>query len=164
MSLSCSTLLAHAIGAQTTQLEWILHSQNSVGSLLVLLSAALLFSGTLYLLKTRRPASVLAAYLVLLPLPCLLSICGAIKGTAASLQVIAVSPDLAVTRADWAGGVATWLTGLLIAMLVSAPSYALIAYGLLSRTIRPLSAAPQSISSRVTPPETMRGVVSSATS
>jgi hypothetical protein len=108
-----------------------------MSSLLVLLSAAAIFAGACYLVASQRPASVLAAYLILLPLPCLISICGWIKGSLSSLSVISISPDITLTTADIAGGFAGSLAGLLIAFLVSAPTYFLLAYGLLTRTMRP---------------------------
>jgi hypothetical protein len=120
-----------------SQLGWILSTQGSMSSLLVLLSAAAIFAGACYLIASQRSASVLAAYLILLPLPCLISICGWISGSAKSLSVISMYADIKLTTADIAGGLAASLMGLLIAFLVSAPTYFLLAYGLLTRTMRP---------------------------
>ncbi len=137
MQFTMSPVLGQAIDPKMSQLGWILNSQSSMAALLVLLSAAAIFAGACYLVTSQRPASVLAAYLILLPLPCLISICGWIKGSVASLVVIAATPDIKLTTADIAGGFAASLAGLLIAFLVSAPTYFLLAYGLLTRTMRP---------------------------
>ncbi len=135
-----------------SELGWILSTQGSMSSLLVLLSAAAIFAGACYLVASQRPASVLAAYLILLPLPCLISICGWIKGSLSSLSVISISPDITLTTADIAGGLAVALAGLLIAFLVSAPTYFLLAYGLLSRTMRPPTNSATSRPASATPP------------
>lgn len=135
-----------------SQLGWILSTQGSMSSLLVLLSAAAIFAGACYLIASQRPASVLAAYLILLPLPCLISICGWIKGSAASLSVIAMSPDMTLTTADIAGGLAASLMGLLIAFLVSAPTYFVLTYGLLTRTMRPPANSATSRPASAAPP------------
>ena len=149
MSTSLATpVLAQAVPAQVTQLDWMLGTLG-FSSLLVFVSALLIFGGACYLIATRRRPSVLAAYLVLLPLPVLISLCGVLKGNISSLMVIAASPDLTLTTADIAGGLADSLFGLFVALLISAPTYFVLAYGLLAGTLRPPtdSAAPAAIPS-----------------
>jgi hypothetical protein len=136
MQFTVSPLLGQA-SSPMSQLGWILSTQGSLSSLLVLLSAAAIFAGACYLVASQRPASVLAAYLILLPLPCLISFCGFIKGAINSLSVTAAYPDLTLTTAEFAGALAPSLMSLLIAVLVSAPTYFMLAYGLLTRTMRP---------------------------
>ena len=128
-----SALLGQALPAQTSILGWIL-STMSFSSLFVILSGLALFAGACYLIATRQRPVVIASYLVLLPLPVLISICGWIKGSISSLMVIAASPDLQLTTPDIAGGLAAGLLEVFIALLISAPTYFVLAYGLLSST------------------------------
>ena len=134
MFMTTPVVLAQAIPPQSTQLGMLLTSLNSTSGVLVLLSAALFFFGVCYSLATHRR---LVAYLVLLPLPVIISISGWISGTINSLSVIAASPDLHLTNQDIAGGFAMSLICLYAAILATAPSYFLLAYGLLSRTLNP---------------------------
>ena len=135
--MSTPTILAQAFQPNTSQLGVILGGLSSFSAILALLSAALIFFGACYLFATKRRPAVLAAYLVLLPLPVIVSISGWISGTIASLSVIAASPDLQITNQDIAGGVAASLISLYAAMLASAPTYVVLAYGLLVRTLNP---------------------------
>ena len=108
---------------------------NSLSSLLVLVSGLLIFGGACYLVGTKRRPSVLAAYLVLLPLPVLISVGAWTKGLISSLTVIAASPNVTVTTADVAAATAESLLSLFVALLVSAPTYFVLAFGLLLRTL-----------------------------
>ena len=139
-----SAIVAQAIPPGTSFLAWMAGALNSLSSLMVLVSGLLMFGGACYLVATRRRPSVLAAYLVLLPLPVLIALCGWMNAMIASLTVIASSPNLIVTTADIAEGTAISLLGVLVALLVSAPTYFVLAIGLLVRTLRPPtdSAAP----------------------
>ncbi len=109
---------------------------NSLSSLLVLVSGLLIFSGACYLVGTKRRPSVLAAYLVLLPLPVLISVCAGTRVLISSLTIIAASPNVSVTTADIAAAAADSLLSLFVALLVSAPTYFVLAIGLLLRTLR----------------------------
>ncbi len=109
---------------------------NSFSSPLSFLAGVLIFCGACYLLKTKRRPAVLAAYLVLLPLPVLISFCGSLSGQVSSLSVIATTPNLNLTTADVAAAMADMLQGLLVSLLISAPTYFLLAFGLLARTLR----------------------------
>lgn len=139
---------------------------NSYSSLMVIVSGLLIFGGACYVVATRRRPAVLAAYLVLLPLPVLIALCGMMKGLIASLTVIASSPNLPVTTADIASAIANWLLGMFAALLVSAPTYFVLAIGLLVRTLHSPtdSAAPNPIHSEPREPQrTPAGLVPVAT-
>ncbi len=163
MQFAPPLLFAQAISPNTTQLEWLFSSLGSVSSLLVLLSAALILVGACYLVATRRPASVLAAYLVLLPLPSIISVCGWMKGSIASLAVIAATPNLTVTSADIAGGLAASLFEVLVAIMLSAPTYFILAFGLLSRTLRPPTNSAANITDKVSSPSVSREPIKGTT-
>jgi len=152
MQFAISPVLGQAIPGNRSQLAWILSTQNSMSALLVLISAAAIFAGACYLVTTRRSVAALAAYLILLPLPCLISVFGWIDGSVASLSVIAASTDINVTTADIAGGLASALVGLEIALLVSAPTYVVLAYGLLTRTLQPPTSAAKPLPTGATSP------------
>ena len=139
---------------------------NSLSSLLSLLAGFLIFCGACYLVKTKRRPSVLAAYLVLLPLPVFISLCGSISGMASSLSVIAASPEATITRTDLAAAMADSLYGLLVVALVSAPTYFVLAVGLLRRVLEspgdstgPTSPRPESPSPHRNTCELMPSVV-----
>ena len=139
MTMTSTAVLAQALPPDTSLLGVLIGALSSFSAVLALVTAALIFFGACYLLATKRRPAVLAAYLVLLPLPVIISISGWISGTIASLSVIAASPDLPITNQDIAGGFATSLISLYAAMLASAPSYFVLAYGLLMRTLNPPS-------------------------
>jgi hypothetical protein len=147
-----SPILGQANPAPMSQLGWILSTQNSLSALLVLLSAAAIFGGACYLVRSQRPASVLAAYLVLLPLPCMISLYGWIDGSVRSFSVLAQSPNITPTSTDIFASLAASLVGLEIAVLVSAPSYFLLAYGLLIRTMQPPTNSVKNVAAGATPP------------
>jgi hypothetical protein len=126
---------AQGIAPNQSLLGWML---NSLGwaDLLALTAGLLIFAGACRLVMRQSKPAVLAAYLVLLPLPVLISISGTLKGMISSFTVIAATPDLRMTTADFAGGIAVCLMSLFVAMMISAPSYLLLATGLLFRAER----------------------------
>ena len=116
---------------------------GTLSSAIVLISGLLIFGGACYLVATKRRPSVLAAYLVLLPLPVLIAIFGEMKGMVSALTAIASSPDIAVPTEHIAANTAASLVTVLFAMLVSAPTYFLLAFGLLARTLSsPINGVP----------------------
>jgi hypothetical protein len=124
-----------AIAPNQSLLGWMLSSLGWA-DLLALTAGLLIFAGACRLVMRKSQPAALAAYLVLLPLPVLISISGTLKGMISSFTVIAATPDLHVTTADFAGGIAVSLLSLFVAMMISAPSYLLLATGLLFRAER----------------------------
>jgi len=109
---------------------------NSILSLLALTSGFLILGGACYLVATKRASSVLVAYLVLSPLPVLISVCDWMSGLISSLNAIASTPNAVVTTADIAAATADSLLGLLFAVLISVTTYLVLAISLLLRTLR----------------------------
>lgn len=107
---------------------------NSFFSVLVLLSVTLTFVRACYLLATKRPSAALAAYLVVLPVPVFLSLCGLMRGVIASLSVIATTPTSDISNADISAACAVSLSSVFMAVMVSVPTYVVLAIGLLVRT------------------------------
>ena len=135
-SISLLLMIAEEEHRPISTLTWMIQSLGSLTSVMVLVSGALIFGGACYLVATKRRPAVLAAYLVLLPLPVLIAFCGIVKGMISSFSVLAMA-DIVVTQRDWAGGVGGSLVEIFFAMLITAPSYFTLAFGLLLRTLNP---------------------------
>lgn len=133
--ISASVMLAQAIQPGTPLALAILNWLKSLSSLMVLVAGLMILGGACILVITKRRPAVLAAYLVLLPLPVLFAIFGQLWGMFNSFSVIAASPGISLPTEDIAGGIAGSLVEMLFAMLISAPTYFVLAYGLLIRTL-----------------------------
>jgi hypothetical protein len=131
-----SLILAQAIPPGTSLGEWLVGAMGTFFSLMVLASGLLIFAGSWYLVSTGKRPAAFAAYLVLLPLPVLIAICSCMSGMVSSLTVIASTPGISLSTEDVAAGVASSLAMVLYAILVSAPTYFVLAFGLLTRTLR----------------------------
>jgi len=135
--ISSSLVFAEVLPQETSLLGWMIGvlKASSFSPLMVLISGLLIFGGACYLVATKRRPAVLAACLVLLPVPVFIAICGVMSGMVRSLSVISLSSDLSVSTQDVAGGTAGSLVEILFAILISAPSYFVLAFGLLARTL-----------------------------
>ena len=78
MLFNTSVILAQAVPPQTSYLGWMVIALSTASFLLVLISAGLIFLGAYRLVSKRRPGSTLTSYLILLPLPVIISFCGSI--------------------------------------------------------------------------------------
>lgn len=140
--------IAQAIAPGQSMLGWML---NSLGfsSALALFLGMMILGGACYLIVAKHRPAVIAAYMVLLPLPLLVSICGELKGMVASLTVMAASPEMQVTSADLAGAMAASLFSVFATLIALTPSYLVLATGLLFRTARssesPIAGQPAAI-------------------
>ena len=129
-------LLGQAMPSETSFLAWMVSSLTTISSLVILVSASLIFFGAYHLVANKRPVASLASYLVLLPVPFLVSICGWVYGSIGSLATIASSPNSVVTNQGIAGGLAASLLSVLFAILLTMPAYLVLAYGLIARDFR----------------------------
>lgn len=129
-------LIAQAIPADMSFLGWIVSSLTTINSLVIVVTAAFIFFGAYYLVSNKRPVASLAAYLILLPVPLVVSVCGWIYGSIASLSAIAATPDLAITNQGIAGGLAASLLSVLFSLVLSMPAYLVLAYGMIARDFR----------------------------
>ncbi len=126
-------VLGQAPGGES-MLTWSIRTLGLNG-LLVLLLSAVVFAGACWVVRhSRRPAPI-AAYLVFLPLPLCFAFFGELKGSVASLSVMSMTGEVP-NSADLSQGIAATLLSLLVALVVSCPSYAVVAFGLLARTMR----------------------------
>lgn len=119
-----------------SQLGWMMQSLGSWSNLWVFVVGLAIFVGACRLiLKNGRPAA-LAAYLVLLPLPVMISVSGTIKGMIASFMVISLS-SIQLSQQDIAGGLAESLMSLFAAILISTPTYLVLAAALVMKSNQP---------------------------
>ena len=101
----------------------------------MLLSAAAVFLGAcLVVFLARRPA-VIASYMVFLLLPLLLGALGALKSCVSSFSVIAIA-DIQLKQSEIFRGLSEALLLPLESLIVTLPSYLLLAVGLFVRTLR----------------------------
>jgi|GEM_PF-5024880 len=113
-------------------LWWFIETMSLTDLIVIVLSVAIFIAACLAVAKSRK-ASTLAAYLVLLPLPTFIEVLGQLKGIVASLSVLSQT-DTHLTNQEWAGGFAESAVSMLLALLVTLPSYLVLAYGLLAST------------------------------
>ena len=118
--------------ATKSTLWWIIETM-SLSGLFALLAGLSIFIGSCLVVAKSRRTSTIAAYLVLLPLPTFIGILGFLKGCVASLSVIAVSGTQPSSQ-EWAGGFAESALLIFDCLLVTLPSYLVLAYGLLAST------------------------------
>ena len=144
-STTCSFLLAQAnvAGPHETYLQSIFRSAGPGACLLILSSGLAIFIGACFVAaKCRRPSSI-AAYLILLPLPLVLAIYGALEGQMHSLIVVSSRPEAQLSTPQIADGVAAALSPLFIAITVVFPSYVLLAIVLILRTAKASKGSPE---------------------
>jgi hypothetical protein len=124
--------------------SWVRESLGAFHGLAILAAGAAVFVGAcLVVVKSRRPA-VIASYLIVLPLPILVGLTRALSGQISSLAVLSMSPEAVakVSGCDIAGGVAGGLVPLFVALMVTWPSYLVLAIGLLVRTVFSKTSSP----------------------
>lgn len=121
-------------------LWWFIETMGPTGLIVILLGVAIFVAACRVVAKSRK-TSTIAAYLVLLPLPTFIEVLGQLKGIVASLSVIALS-GVQPSGQEWAGGFAESAVSMFLALLVTLPSYLVLAYGLLASTRGCSDAAP----------------------
>jgi hypothetical protein len=128
---------ANVAGPHESYLESIYHSAAKPGGCLLTLPIGLaVFVGAcIVAVKCRRP-SVIASYLIVLPLPLIVGIWGAIEGPMHSLIIMSLCPTVQPSTPEITAGVATTLSTLFISIAVTLPSYLLVATVLIVRTAK----------------------------
>jgi hypothetical protein len=115
-------------------LMWVVMTLG-INSLLIPLCAAVSFGLTILLLVRGKGPSVGPALLFIVPMPLLLSLAGALKGSIASFAVLAMS-DVTLKSSEVAAGVSEALLGPMMGLLMMAPSYLAAVIGLLIRSLQ----------------------------
>ena len=119
---------------RVSYLTWMFQSLGFFYSVVLPLSALLVFVGAVIVVVASRRPSVIAAYLVFLPLPVLIGGLGTVQGMIASYSVIANS-SIAPRPDEAAIGYSTALFTLLVGLMLTFPSYFVLAIGLFARTV-----------------------------
>jgi len=117
-----------------SSLSWMLRSLGSIYGLLILLAGLLVFVGACAVVVGSRRPAVIAAYLVFLPLPLLISALAVIYGALQSCLVLAAS-TASPRPSEIAWGMATVWCTLLAGLIAMLPSYAVLGVGLFVRTL-----------------------------
>ncbi|MGO8749972.1 MAG: hypothetical protein ACLQNE_28840 [Thermoguttaceae bacterium] len=117
--------------------QWAFETLGTDASLEVLTAGVVVFLGSCFVVaKSRRP-SVIASCLILLPLPSMVAVGKTLSRLVGSLAVLSQS-SAAVAQLSGpqvAGGVAASLLPLSLALMVTWPSYLVLAVGLIVRTV-----------------------------
>lgn len=136
MEFISSLILAQAPARQMSFLTWTLQAIGGSGTLLSAGAALVILVGAVLLIAKNSPPSVLAAYLVLLPLPVAIFICDFIRRLVKVLTLVSIMPDIKMTWAEIAGATAADLASLLFIVILTAPTYFALSVRLLTRTIK----------------------------
>ena len=121
-------------------LWWFIETMGPTGLIVILLGVAIFVAACRVVAKSRQ-TSTLAAYLVLLPLPMFIEVLDQLRGIVASLSVLSQS-ETHLSNQEWAGCFAGNAVSMFLALLVTLPSYLVLAYGLLASTRGCSDAAP----------------------
>ncbi len=113
-------------------LWWFIETMGLTGLIVIVLGGAI-FIAVCRVVGKSRQTSTLAAYLVLLPLPMFIEVLDQLRGIVACLSVLSQS-ETHLSNQEWAGGFAGNAVSMFLALLVTLPSYLVLAYGLLAST------------------------------
>ena len=141
-TLVWSVLAMQANAAPRSFLMLMIDALGSWCGLFVPLIGLAIFIGACWVVAKSQRTSTIASYLVLLPLPTFIGILGFLKGCTAALMVISESGVLP-SGLEWAAGFAGSAFLMFLCLLVTLPSYLVLAYGLLASTCNS-SASPAS--------------------
>ncbi len=115
-------------------LHWMFQSLGIFYGTLIPFSAFVLFLGAVAVVVLSDRPSVVAAYLVFLPLPLLIGVIGSLHGFINAFSVVAMS-NVQVSPAEYAHGQSMGLFSTMVALLLSFPAYIVTAFGLMFPTI-----------------------------
>lgn len=132
-----SYVLAQQMPQELSFGGWRIMALTNLTGIAVLASAVLVFAGALKLVRSQQRPAALAAYLVLLPLPTLIALVGVLPGMSDSFIVIASLSEQTPSQQDYAGGFASALVMVVASLIATAPTYALLAFALITRTWSP---------------------------
>jgi hypothetical protein len=116
-------------------LSWMLNSLGFFYGTVLPLTGFVIFVGACLVVGLNKRPSVIAAYLVFLPLPFLIGLFATFDGFIASFMIMSQG-DSAPRLAEIASGISTGLFSSLVGLAVTFPSLFVLAFGLLIRTIR----------------------------
>jgi hypothetical protein len=126
--------------------QWFLGAMGWFWTLSIMLSGFAVFIGACLVVGLNRRPGVIATYLVFLPLPVLIGLFACIDGRLNAYRVLDTASGEPRLR-QLALAEATSLVSVYTGMLVTIPSYFVIAFGLLVRAISAKPADPLTTSS-----------------
>jgi len=125
----------NAVGARQSHFEALVSTAGLARCLVIFAIGLVLFIGACFVVAKCRRA-VIASYLVLLPLPLIVSVFGLLGGLVQSLIVLSASPESQPTASQFAAAAAASLAPLFLWLAVTIPSYLVLGTGLVFRTLR----------------------------
>jgi len=127
-------LLDQGQTAAPSLVQWFFSSMGLFYTALLALSGLGVFVGACLVVALSRRPAVIAAYLVLLPLPVLVGVIGYFDGKITAYRVIAMS-EVTPRPSALAQAESTALSTVIVGVIVSIPAYFVVAFGLLARTL-----------------------------
>jgi len=124
----------HQEPMRQSYLAWMFNALGPFYGLILPLAGLTVFVGACLVVAMNRRPSVIAAYLLFLPLPILIGVFGSIHGFISAYSVIATSAGTPAPSAV-AEGISTGLFTSLVGLLLTFPSYFVLAIGLFFRTL-----------------------------
>lgn len=118
----------------TSFLGWVMHSMSLTGWIALLLSTAVFLAALWIGIREHRP-KVIAALLVFVPIPVMVSIFGAVKGSIASFAVVAQG-GVEIPQEIIFQVLAEQLIGIFSTLLFTIPAYAILAIALFVRVLK----------------------------
>jgi hypothetical protein len=118
---------------QQNFLMWMLECLGLFGLLAVLAAVVIFFGSWIVVFTVRRPA-VIASYLVFLLFPLLLAVTGALKGLVGAFSVMAMA-GVELKMSQIVGALSEVLVLPLTALMLTLPSFLVVAVGLFVRTL-----------------------------
>lgn len=110
---------------------------NALGpfyALVIPFAGLAVFVGACVVVSFNRRPAVIAAFLVFLPFPLLIGLFGSLQGLISSLSSIAMS-GTSPMPSDVAEGISVGLFTTLVGLVVTFPSYFVLAFGLFFQTL-----------------------------
>lgn len=118
---------------QRSVLSWMLMALGPFYALVIPLAGLAVFIGACCVVGLNRRPAVIAAFLVFLPLPLMIGMFGSVQGFISSLQIVAMA-GATPKPSEVSLGISTGLFTTLVGLLVTFPSYFVLAFGLFLRT------------------------------
>lgn len=115
-------------------MSWMMMSLGPFYGLVIPLAGLAVFIGACIVVASNRRPAVIAAFLVFLPLPLMIGMFGSVHGFISSFQIIATG-GATPKPSDVAMGISTGLFTTLVGLLVTFPSFFVLAFGLFFRTL-----------------------------
>jgi len=125
---------------QQSFLSWMFRAMGPLYGLLIPMAGLAIFAAACLVVASNRRPAVIAAFLVFLPLPLMIGLFGTLHGFISSFTVMATAGSTP-KPSELAEGIAMGLFTAFVGLLVTFPSYFVLAFGLFLRTLTAKSPA-----------------------